>query len=57
MKQEKSNKIKVKAILAVYYKDEEDKTIQKIVLKIIEKEIVSRFSNDESSKQHNSTLL
>lgn len=28
MKQGKSNKIKVKMILAVYYKDEEDKTIK-----------------------------
>lgn len=42
MKQEKSNKIKVKTILAVYYKDEEDKTIESIVLKLIEKEIGDR---------------
>ncbi len=57
MKQEKSNKIEVKTYTSAYYKDEEDKTIQKIVIKLIEKEIESRFSNDESNKQHNSTLL
>jgi|GEM_PF-6603366 len=42
MKKEKSNKIKVKTILAVYYEDEEDKTIDSIVLKLIEKEINDR---------------
>lgn len=42
MKKEKSDKIKVKTILAVYYKDEEDKTISQIVLKLIEKETHDR---------------
>ena len=42
MKKENSNKIKVKPILAIYYKDEEDKTIERVVLKLIEKEINSR---------------
>jgi hypothetical protein len=42
MKKEKSNKIKVKTILYPYYKDEEDKTIEKVVLKLIEKEISDR---------------
>ena len=42
MKKENSNKIKVKSILAAYYKDEEDKTIERVVLKLIEKEIGDR---------------
>ena len=42
MKQEKANKIKVKQVLAVYYEDEEDKTISQIVLKLIEKETHDR---------------
>ena len=42
MKQEKSNKIKVKTVLSAYYKDEEDKTIFKIVLKLIKNEINDR---------------
>ena len=42
MNQGKLNKIKVKTVLSTYYKDEEDKTIEKIVLKLIEKEINDR---------------
>lgn len=42
MKQEKSNKIKVKTVLSTYYKDEENKTIDSIVLKLIKKEISDR---------------
>lgn len=42
MKKENSNKIKVKSVLAAYYKDEGDKTIDSIVLKLIEKEIGDR---------------
>ena len=42
MKQEKSNKIKVITILAAYYKDEDYKTIEQIVLKLIKKEINDR---------------
>lgn len=57
LKKEKFNKIKVKTYASAYYKDEEDKTIQKIVLKLIEKEIEGKVSSDEASKQHNSTLL
>lgn len=57
MKKEKFNKIKVKTILAVYYKDEEDKTINQIVLRLIEKELESRFLNNGSCEQDNSTLL
>lgn len=48
MEKEKCNKIKVKTVRAVYYKDEYDKTIQKIVLRLIEKEIESRFSDGET---------
>lgn len=57
MKQGKSNKIKVKMILAVYYKDEEDKTIEKIVLRLMEKELESRFLNDEAYKHNNRAIL
>ncbi len=57
MKQGKSNKIKVKMILAVYCKDEEDKTIEKIVLRLMEKELESRFLNDEAYKQDNRAIL
>ena len=57
MKKEKSKKIKVKTYTSVYYKDEYDKTIEQVVLKLIEHELESRFSNDESNKQQNSTLL
>jgi hypothetical protein len=42
MKKEKSNKIKVKTNLAIYYKDEDYKTIEQIVLKLIEKEMGDR---------------
>ncbi|WP_269146502.1 hypothetical protein [Haploplasma modicum] len=42
MKKENSDKIKVKQTLTVYYKDEEYKTIEQIVLKLIEKEIGGR---------------
>lgn len=38
MKKENLDKIKVKQPITVYYKDEEDKTIEQIVLKLIEKE-------------------
>ena len=38
MKEEKSDKIKVKTIFSAYYKDEEDKTIEQVVLKLIEME-------------------
>ncbi len=54
---EKTNKIKVRIVLSNYYKDEADKTIYEIVLRLIDKELESRFLNDESSKQNNSTLL
>lgn len=37
MKQEKSNNLKVKTPITVYYKDEVSKTIEQIVLKLIEK--------------------
>lgn len=57
MKKEKSNKIKVKIYTSVYYKYECDKTIEQVVLKLIEHELESRFSNDEANKQHSSTLL
>lgn len=57
MKQEKSNKIKVKTYAFVYYKDEEDRTIKEIVLRLIEKEIEDKVLNDEASKQNNSTIL
>lgn len=50
MKQEKSNKIKVKTVFTVYYKYEEDKTIEKIVLRLIEKEIEGRFLDGEACK-------
>jgi len=42
MKEEKSNKIKVKSEPTIYYKDEGSKTIEEIVLKLIEKEINDR---------------
>lgn len=57
MKQEKSNKIKVKTYAFVYHKDEEDRTIKEIVLRLIEKEIEDKVLNDEASKQNNSTIL
>lgn len=57
MKKEKSNKIKVKTYTSIYYKDEYDKTIEQVVLKLIEHELESRFSNDELIKQQNRTLL
>lgn len=57
MEKEKCNKKKVKTILAVYYKDEEDKTINQIVLRLIEKELESRFLNNGSREQDYSTLL
>lgn len=57
MENKKTNKIKVKTTLSNYYKDDADKTIYEIVLRLIEKELESRFLNDESSKQNNSTLL
>lgn len=38
MKKENLDKIKVKTPITAYYKDEEDKTIEEIVLKLIEKE-------------------
>jgi hypothetical protein len=42
MNPEKSSKIKVKTVLSAYYKDEEDKPIFKIGLKLIKKEIGDR---------------
>ena len=42
MKEEKLNKIKVKTESISYYKDEGNKTIEEIVLKLIEKEINNR---------------
>lgn len=39
MKEEKFNKIKVKSIVISNYKDEGNKTIESIVLKLIEMEI------------------
>lgn len=42
MKEEKLNQIKVKNEPTVYYKDEGNKTIEEIVLKLIEKEINDR---------------
>lgn len=56
MKEEKSNKIKVKTALTVYYKDEENKTIEEIVLKLTQKDLESRVSN-EASKSNNSAIL
>lgn len=49
MKQEKSNKIKVKTVFIVNYKYEGDKTIDSIVLKLIEMELTKtagRFLNE-----------
>lgn len=57
MKQGKSNKIQVKMILAIYYKDEEDKTVEKIVLRLMEKELESKFLNDEAYKQNYRAIL
>lgn len=56
MKKEKSNKIKAKTYTSVYFKYEDDKTIQKIDLKLIEYELESSISNDEINKKHNNTF-
>lgn len=50
MKPEKSNKIEVKTYASAYYKYEGDKTIEKIVLRLIEKEIEGGFLDGEACK-------
>lgn len=50
MKQENSNKIKVKPIVIGNYIYEGDKTIEKIVLRLIEKEIEGGFLDGEACK-------